>query len=198
VDYVAYLNHEAVPETLGEIENWFAEVSLFKRNPHTIPQAFLPYGELNTSLPQISFWTSRGQGSGSHDEPKLFFHAYSNGKSAARVVPGLRPRGVHRWGSQNAKCQYYDTQHAVILHFCNCGLASFLAKHQALLSCTSSYVADGLYRNILSLLRSGRGDLETEAARLYHQNVCLAQSEQPACMQACVRVDLAGWLGSND
>ena len=33
-NYVAYVNHEAVPEHSGPIDNYFTEVSLFKRNPN--------------------------------------------------------------------------------------------------------------------------------------------------------------------
>ena len=34
VDYVAYVNHEAVPEHTRNVTNYFTEISLFKQNPN--------------------------------------------------------------------------------------------------------------------------------------------------------------------
>ena len=34
IQYVAYVNHEAVPEHAGDVHNYFTEISLFKRNPN--------------------------------------------------------------------------------------------------------------------------------------------------------------------
>lgn len=118
VDYIAYLNHEAVPEKAGEMENYFEEVSLFRCNPHSLPGAFGATGALDMDaveqesartdrhrphLAGIKFWLDKTK---EWLGRPTYFQAYSNGKSAARVVPGLRPSGVHRWGEQPGACQF--------------------------------------------------------------------------------------------
>jgi hypothetical protein len=72
---VTFLNHEAAPEAF-EIEDYFREVTLFKRNPAILDPGFY------TQFQKIS---SKSQ----------YFLAYQNGKSAARIHPTLLPNSVH-------------------------------------------------------------------------------------------------------
>jgi hypothetical protein len=51
-----------------------------------------------------------------HGNPN-YFVAYSNGKSLARVEPGLRPHGAHRWASYNGSFQAYTHEQAAVLHY---------------------------------------------------------------------------------
>lgn len=75
-----YLNHEAVPEH-AHIKDPFKEVTLFKNNRVAwAPEFRDKRAELSSRFSQF---------------PPGFFHFYSNGKSAARVRPGLTAPGVH-------------------------------------------------------------------------------------------------------
>lgn len=51
-----------------------------------------------------------------HGNPN-YFVAYSNGKSLARVQPGLRSHGAHRWQSYNGSHQTYTHPQAAVLHY---------------------------------------------------------------------------------
>lgn len=111
LDVTRYLNHEAMPET-SRIQNFFTEVSLFKRNR-------------NTFTPQQANWFS------SHVELQgPYFSFYDNGKAAALVTESTRPMGVHGFeGTTEPVCL---TCGPVILHFPCCGFDHFLAKYQTL------------------------------------------------------------------
>jgi hypothetical protein len=71
-----YINHEAIPN-LDEHNDYFREVTLFKRNAAEIPvdvlESFRPYFK-------------RREG---------YFHAYDNGKCAVRTLSGVTPATVH-------------------------------------------------------------------------------------------------------
>eukprot|EP00931_Biecheleriopsis_adriatica_P053755 TRINITY_DN31543_c0_g1_i1.p1 TRINITY_DN31543_c0_g1~~TRINITY_DN31543_c0_g1_i1.p1 ORF type:complete len:511 (-),score=124.13 TRINITY_DN31543_c0_g1_i1:51-1583(-) len=185
VTYLAYLNHEAVPEKAGEMEDYFTEVSLFRRNPHSLPGAFASSTGL-LDIDAVEKEASKTECRQPHlagmklwlDISKewlgspTYFQGYSNGKAAARIVPGLRPSGVHRWGEQPGSCQYFDPDVAQVLHYSNCGEEPFLGKHRLLLSCTSAYVSEmPLYREVVGALR--RGD-EQRARDVYRNVVVLS------------------------
>jgi hypothetical protein len=81
VDLLVLPNYEALAER-DDVGDPFAEVSLFKRNyAHVDREAY--FKEYAT--------VARGNPN--------YFTAYGNGKSAARLAPGLRPNGAHRWHS---------------------------------------------------------------------------------------------------
>ena len=61
-----------------------AQVTLFKRNYHHV---------VSDSYFKAYHTVARGNPN--------YFITYGNGKSAARVQPGLRPNGAHRWYSYN-------------------------------------------------------------------------------------------------
>lgn len=71
-----YINHEAIPER-DEHDDYFAEITLFKRNGAEVPP------EIFESL--RPFWQRRGH----------YFLAYDNGKCAVRTLPGVTPATVH-------------------------------------------------------------------------------------------------------
>jgi hypothetical protein len=79
VDLLIFPNYESLPETTA-VGDPFTEVSLFKRNyAHVASEAYFKhYASVQRGNPN-------------------YFITYGNGKSAARMVPGLRPNGAHRW-----------------------------------------------------------------------------------------------------
>ena len=77
---IEYRNHEALPET-ANVSDYYREVTLFKNNVvATSSRDQARRAELAAGIPQF---------------PQKFFHFYSNGKSAARVRPGLVAPGAH-------------------------------------------------------------------------------------------------------
>ena len=82
VEVFCYINHEGVPET-AHTEEPFSEVTLFKRNMDAVPRTA-------TARAAGTFWTDRV-------DAHSYFLYYDNGKSAARVRPGVRPLSPHEW-----------------------------------------------------------------------------------------------------
>lgn len=93
---VRYLNYEAVPERADVVDS-FREVSLFKVNQDSLPGGTLTQEqeELVKSIPHL------------HGH---YFHYYRVGKSAARVIPGLMPAGVHRFAPRVRLQGLYEVQ----------------------------------------------------------------------------------------
>lgn len=111
VENVKYLNYEAIPEK-PDIEDYFLEVSLFKRNPLELHEeghesALKLFAE---RIPQI---------------PDRFFLSYVHGKSAVRVLPGVRSLGRHGFASDTGLKSELLTRPAV-LHYMNAGVPNFL------------------------------------------------------------------------
>jgi hypothetical protein len=115
-DALRFFNYEAVPEK-ENITDPFREVDLFKIPPALAPGPFTAEGQaLLQSTPQLP------QG--------LFFHFYSNGKSAVRLGSALRPDGVHRFGGPGAHLA--ESPAAFVLHYACCGFNAFWDKYAAL------------------------------------------------------------------
>lgn len=113
-DTIVYPNFEAVPES-DDIGDAFREVDLFKVSPALGPGPFTPEGaQLLRATPQMP--------------QELFFHFYSNGKSAVRLgARDARPDGVHRFFGSGV------TMHeAFILHYACCGFEAFWTKYRTL------------------------------------------------------------------
>ena len=115
VQGISYANYEAVPEQI-DLDDFFKEVTLFKwanqaRDPRPVwteqQQALL------TTIPQI---------------PPKYFHFYTNGKSAARVQPGLRPNGVHKFTLPHGRLALAGPGDPLILHYPCCGFEAFWNK----------------------------------------------------------------------
>lgn len=99
VDIVIFTNYEALPEH-ASVEDPFTEVSLFKRNyAHVDSSAFFEsYAAVSRGNPN-------------------YFITYANGKSAARVVDGLRSNGAHRWNNYNRRPVEWLSEQGAVLHY---------------------------------------------------------------------------------
>lgn len=116
---IQYFNFEAVPET-DDIADPFRQVDLFKIPPSLGPGPYNPEGEaVLRATPQLP------QG--------LFFHFYSNGKSAVRLdARGMRPAGVHGFDGPEIQPGSAAVPPAYILHYACCGFESFWTKYRTL------------------------------------------------------------------
>lgn len=92
-------NYEALPEREGIVEP-AREVTLFKVAVDHIDRVLMQQHYKGVA----------------HGNPNYFI-AYSNGKSLARVLPGLRPHGAHRWSSYNGTHNPFTHQQASVLHY---------------------------------------------------------------------------------
>jgi hypothetical protein len=92
-------NYEALPEH-DHVTNPSVEVNLFKTAVDHIDSTVMQQNYRHVA----------------HGNPNYFI-AYSNGKSLARVEPGLRPHGAHRWASYNGSFVGYTHEQAAVLHY---------------------------------------------------------------------------------
>src|SRR6185369_7360304 len=83
IERAVFPNFEALPDR-ETISDFFREVTLFKVNRNLSPG-----GHFDTAQQALADRFTQF--------PPNFFLFYSNGKSAARVRPGLVPDGVHRF-----------------------------------------------------------------------------------------------------
>jgi hypothetical protein len=99
VDLLVLPNYEAMAER-PDVEDPFSDVTLFKRNYAHIHSEdyFKAYGTVARGNPN-------------------YFTAYGNGKSAARVTPGLRPNGAHRWQNYERTVKEWESDSAAVLHY---------------------------------------------------------------------------------
>jgi Glycosyl transferase family 2 len=130
IDRAVYPNLEAMVESV-DVADFFREVTLFKANRNT-----LPGGQFNPTQAALVGRFAQF--------PPNFFLFYSNGKSAARLRPGLVPDGVHRFGArsyprpgQKALPAHAPQRERVvsdcrILHYACCGYANFRDKYRIL------------------------------------------------------------------
>lgn len=117
-DTIRYLNFEAVPEK-EDITDPFREVDLFRIAPALGPGPHTPEGRrLLLETPQMPH--------------ELFFHFYSNGKSAMRLSSGLRPQGVHRFAPPQGTADALQSDSGIVLHYPCCGFENFWKKYAAL------------------------------------------------------------------
>lgn len=107
---VTFLNHEAAPEAF-EIEDYFREVTLFKKNPAILNPEFYA---------QFRNISGKSQ----------YFLAYQNGKSAARLHPTLLPNSVHSFDVPEDHTLV--TSSPSILHYLNCGFQNYYKKYAQL------------------------------------------------------------------
>jgi len=99
VDLLIFPNYESLAES-ADVEDPFLEVSLFKRNfAHVVSDAY--YAMYST--------VARGNPN--------YFTTYGNGKSAARVVDGLRSNGAHRWHNYDRLPQEWSSEQSAVLHY---------------------------------------------------------------------------------
>ncbi len=116
-DAVHFHNHEAVPEA-WHVENYFQEVSLFKKSPFLLTPA-------QQALAQRSFGDQ-------------YFLAYLNGKSALNLRrQGRAGEGPHSFANCPA---YARAEEAWVLHYTHCGFNWFAEKYQLLARSTSRWL----------------------------------------------------------
>ena len=117
VDALVFPNYESAVER-DDVEDPFTQVTMFKRNfDHVVKEVyFARYKEMTRGNPN-------------------YFLTYGNGKAAARLVPGLRPNGAHRFHNYKRAPREGKANEAAVLHFtyarfedvrarrgrCNCG-----------------------------------------------------------------------------
>ena len=99
VDLLILPNYESLAETDSIFEP-FMEVSLFKRSFSHVQSSeyFKEFDRISRGNPN-------------------YFTTYGNGKSAARVQPGLRPNGAHRWYNYDKKPIEWTSQQSSVLHY---------------------------------------------------------------------------------
>ena len=79
---MTYVNHEGVPER-ADVNDYFSEITLFRQHHFTVPLS-------PEARDAMQFWqrrTNHGQ----------YLLVYDNGKSATRVLQGVRAKSVHSW-----------------------------------------------------------------------------------------------------
>lgn len=99
VDLLIFPNYESLAESVS-VSDPFAEVSLFKRSYSHVSSNvyFKEYARVSRGNPN-------------------YFTTYGNGKSAARIQPGLRPNGAHRWHNYNKKPVEWSSEQSAVLHY---------------------------------------------------------------------------------
>lgn len=99
IDNVVFANYEACPET-DAVRDPFREVTLFKRNfEHVVKRTYMQFYKAVTGA-----------------NPNYFL-TYANGKSAARVAPGLRSNGAHRFSNYDKTPTEAWAAEAAVLHY---------------------------------------------------------------------------------
>ncbi len=117
IDALVFPNYESAVER-DDVSEPFTQVTLFKRNfDHVVREVYFGrYKEMTRGNPN-------------------YFLTYGNGKAAARLVPGLRPNGAHRFHNYVRAPREGKAMEAAVLHFtysrfedvrarrgrCNCG-----------------------------------------------------------------------------
>jgi hypothetical protein len=117
VDALVFPNYESAVER-DDVGDPFTQVTLFKRNfDHVVREVYFgKYKEMTRGNPN-------------------YFLTYGNGKAAARLVPGLRPNGAHRFHNYVRAPREGKATEAAVLHYtyarfedvrarrgrCNCG-----------------------------------------------------------------------------
>lgn len=125
IDYMTYLNYEAVPEEV-EIDDYFREVTLFKQNPHAI---------VPNAASRGLEWLNPRQKAVLGTVPEVarqFFLYYRNGKSAARLREDLLPKGVHEFRRAADELHANISSNPAILHYACCGFEHFWRKYRTL------------------------------------------------------------------
>lgn len=82
---IVFPNYEALPES-PDVTDPFTQVNLFKRS----------YSHLHSDF-YFKYYKDVA-----HGNPNYFI-TYGNGKSMAKIIPGIRPNGAHRWSNYKKK-----------------------------------------------------------------------------------------------
>ena len=190
VERAVYPNLEAVPET-EDIDDCFREVTLFKTNRNLLPGGRLDPAQ-ERLVREVAQWPAGG------------FNFYSNGKSAARVRPGLVPDGVHRF--HKTRFPRADQWHiaagppaverviadARILHYACCGFDAFHQKYRILGRFDDRWFGRIDIRNSIGDFHLQARDVvatgDVEAARTFYRE--RAMLRDPAAISALIEAGL--------
>jgi hypothetical protein len=157
-----YINHEAVGER-DEHDDYFAEMTLFKRNPAEVPREAL--------ASQRAFWEERGG----------YFLAYANGKCAVRVLDGVVPETAHGFRLPTVAMGRCNLSTPSVLHYPYTSFERFWDKH-ARLGDFGGDVLLGQRWEPTSFLLQARdrvmGGRRDEARRLYQRAALLFDAER--------------------
>lgn len=180
IDQVTFLNLEVIPET-DDVLDMFREMTLFKRNPRTLPDP-AQQRELLARVPQL--------------RDRWFFY-YTIGKSAVRVRPGARPDGVHRFRHVNGALRTEIVDAPRILHYMNAGFENFWRRYQTWGRFPDHWFGGELIRDRIGAFHLeardavATGDREL-ARRFYRERVVVSDPDAIAALLAsslCERVD---------
>ena len=136
--------------------------------------------------------------------PPTFFLFYSNGKSAARLRPGLVPDGVHRFragaypraGQPAAAAAAAELERVMgdcrILHYACCGYANFRDKYRILGSFTDRWFGRVDIRQSIGEFHLRARDVvatgdESLARQFYREHAML---DDPAAISALIHAGL--------
>ena len=177
VDCAMYPNHEAVPEQI-DVVNFFKEVTLFKKASTT--RATPEFNDQQKAL----ITTTLQPGSG-------FFHFYAGVKSAARVQPGLRPFGTHKFKPPAGSLTATACTDPVILHYPCCGFDHFWDKFTLVSARPYTWWGQDATNRLGSFLRDAlavgrQGD--RQAARAFYEHRFVLADE--AVVEALIENDL--------
>ncbi|MES2883888.1 MAG: glycosyltransferase family 2 protein [Pseudomonadota bacterium] len=151
-DMVAFTNHEAVPEQ-WHIDNYFEEVTLFKRN-------LMVLDESQRRIAQALF-------------RQPYFLAYANGKSAVNLHgSAVEADGSHAFrpiGKLHLECRL------CVLHYTHCGFNWFHSKFATLGEFEDKLMGFSDITQLFPMLVEGRASVVRgsihEATRLYRDRV---------------------------
>ena len=99
VDLLIFPNYESLAES-DDVADPFTEVTLFKKSYAHVDSEdyYKAYGTVARGNPN-------------------YYTTYGNGKSAARVIPGLRSNGAHRWHNYQSSPTEWSSEEAAVLHY---------------------------------------------------------------------------------
>ena len=176
-DLIAFTNHEAVPEQ-WHVDNYFAEVTLFKRNGLTLS---VPQRQLAERLfgPQ-------------------YFQAYANGKSAVNLRgKATEADGAHAFRPAPMLCRETTL---CVLHFAHCGFNWFHEKFKTLGDFDNQLIGLADITVTFPLLAQGRAAIVRgsmhHATRLYRDRL-LHQGGLPHTLPSLLEAGILMRIGES-
>ncbi|GBG80153.1 hypothetical protein CBR_g30521 [Chara braunii] len=110
VDTIVFPNYESAIER-EDIKHPFTEVTLFKKNYDHVPREVY-FGHYKEAT---------------RDNPNYFL-TYGNGKSAARIIDGLRPNGAHRFHNYIKPPNEIKHVEGAVLHYTYCKFSDVTSR----------------------------------------------------------------------
>jgi len=174
-DMVSFVNHEAVPEQ-WHVGNYFAEVTLFKRNGVMLDEA-------QRAIVKSLFG-------------ERYFLAYGNGKSAVNLRgAATEADGVH--GFRPAPTAHFERDISV-LHYTNCGFNWYHQKFAALGNYDDFWLGIGEIAKLFPIMEESRramvgGDIH-RLTQLYEQQL-MRQGGLPHALRSLIEAGVLMRIG---